>query len=161
MATNQGIFSKKWLNPTPGINLKQFVEIPNSRGPTWEITKLDETLLVGKHTGAYELKEGLLDNCFDQTGVWKFMKLRQNPQYALVGTYDGLLLFKKSEGNYAWKYQTELKGIDFSSRVMEEDNEGNIWISHPYRGVYKITLNSTFSGIENVDFFNSEKWFSI
>jgi ligand-binding sensor domain-containing protein/DNA-binding CsgD family transcriptional regulator len=156
MATNQGIYLKKWINAPQTIISEKFSEVENSKSPTWALEVLDGNLLAGQHFGASEIQGNKMRNLYDQTGVWKFMQLRKNPNLALVGTYDGLLLFRKSPDGNSWQFQSQLEGIDLSCRVMEEDKNGAIWISHAYRGVYKVDLNQKKNAIESVSFYSDE-----
>ena len=43
------------------------------------------------------------------------------------------------------KFIRKLDGFQESSRVMQEDQNGDIWMTHGYKGVYKIQLNKNLS----------------
>ena len=49
----------------------------------------------------------------------------------------------------------KLDGFDESARVMEEDASGNLWVSHAYKGVYKIELDLDKQVIKDVSFYNA------
>ncbi|MCB0846350.1 MAG: hypothetical protein KDE26_24030, partial [Bacteroidetes bacterium] len=159
MATNQGIYFKKWLNLPQTLISPQFAEVSNSKSPTWTLANIDEVLLTGQHLGAGRIDVSELKRLYSQTGVWKFLHLKRYPDLMLVGTYEGLLLFEKTQDGTSWRFKHKIEGIDLSCRIMEEDEFGNIWISHPYRGVYKVEFNPSEKEITRISFYNSQQGF--
>jgi hypothetical protein len=92
-----------------------------------------------------------------QTGAWLFLPLHDHPGYVICGSYTGLFLYEQKNGTleFLWK----IKGFEESSRVMEQDEEGNIWIAHGYLGLYKIRLSDDLREVVNSDFYNSKDGF--
>ncbi|MCB0837397.1 MAG: hypothetical protein KDD99_12085, partial [Bacteroidetes bacterium] len=121
MATNQGIYFKKWLNLPQTLISPQFAEVANSKSPTWTLANIDEVLLTGQHLGAGWIDVSELKRLYSQTGVWKFLHLKRYPDLMLVGTYEGLLLFEKTQDGTSWRFKHKIEGIDLSCRIMEED----------------------------------------
>ena len=64
----------------------------------------------------------------DIKGAWKFLALKSNPNFVIEGTYSGLYLYEVK--NEKWELVGKIKGFDESARILEEDNEGNIWVTH-------------------------------
>ncbi len=54
-----------------------------------------------------------------------------------------------------WKLVQKLEGFNESARVFEEDADGNIWVSHAYKGLYKIKISENLKSIEKITFYNS------
>ncbi len=159
LATNQGIYYQDWRKPTGPLYPKRFRRVEGAVGPTWSLVNLDGHLIAGLHGGAYEIREGQAFQLADIQGAWKFIQLKEHPHLAIGGTYDGLMLYEKNPQSQTWELVGPLKGLDESARVMEQDHEGHIWISHPYRGVYRVKLTADGRRIREVDFFNAEDGF--
>jgi DNA-binding CsgD family transcriptional regulator len=49
-----------------------------------------------------------------------------------------------------------LEGFDESARVFEQDREGYIWVSHAYKGLYRIKLTDEVDKIEDIAFYTVE-----
>ena len=68
------------------------------------------------------------------------------------GGYTGLNIFNYTNGKFGWVKKIE--GFTESSRFVTLDKDNNIWVSHPYHGVFKIVHNadnsySTFTYANN------------
>lgn len=159
LATNQGIFFQNWTNPPIPLYPGKFQLVEDSKGPSWAMGKLDQTLIAGKHRGAFEIKDGQAKQISRIPGAWKFMVLNHHPNLAIGGNYTGLVLYEREDVDAPWQEKRALEGFEESSRVFEQDKEGHIWISHAYRGVYRVSLSSSGDQIETVDFYNSEDGF--
>ena len=55
------------------------------------------------------------------------------------GTYSGIILFRWEKGS--WKFVRQIAGFNESFRVFEEDEQGNIWMSHGFKGIYRVRLS--------------------
>jgi len=148
LGTNQGLYRKPWRpNESTGQNIP-FSLLPNTKGQIWGLNRIDESLIVGRHSGADIITAEGIDNFSDIGGAWKFMELRKYPNYLLEGTYAGFYLYRKNSANpVKLENLGKLKGFDESSRIFEEDDDGNIWVSHAYRGLYKIELSGDITKI--------------
>ncbi len=159
LATNQGIYWQKWLNPPSPLLPGTFNTIPTAVGPTWSLTNLDGQLLAGQHNGTLNITDKEALSISPVQGAWKFIQLQQHPHLAIEGTYSGLLLFEKPSGSEGWTFRKRLDGFEASARVMVQDSKGQIWVSHPYRGVYRIKLSPSAEEIEQIQFYNSKHGF--
>ena len=86
-------------------------------------------------------------------GGWKYHILKRFPNYLIGGTYSGMILFKKENGS--WNFVGKVKGFDESFRVFEEDSEGNIWMSHGFKGIYKINFGNDLESVRSFRYFTS------
>jgi DNA-binding CsgD family transcriptional regulator len=59
----------------------------------------------------------------------------------VAGTYDGLVIFDTSNQKLIPKQK--IPNFTESSRFLAIDNDGFLWVSHPYHGVYKIRQSNT------------------
>ncbi|MFK7926277.1 MAG: two-component regulator propeller domain-containing protein [Bacteroidia bacterium] len=159
LATNQGIYFLDWSIPLNPLSPLPFDLVKGTRGPNWSLQNIDGNLLVGQHYGAAEIKGGRADKISPIDGAWKHLQLKSNPNYVIEGNYNGLLLYHKETGANDWTFVKKLEGFDESSRVFEEDNEGNIWVSHPYRGVFKVEIDLEAAQILSVKPYDEKDGF--
>lgn len=140
LGTNQGLFYSEWF--PNGVSLFQnldFRMIAGSQGQVWDLSLLDGQLLCGHNDGTFRVAGDKLVRISDAKGGWVIGKLLSNPDYLLQGTYNGLVLYKKDEaGNWALWHRVE--GFSGPSRYVEQDNNGSIWVSHAYKGLFRLTL---------------------
>ena len=151
LGTNQGLFVTDWQGTGQFNN---FELIPGTLGQVWSLEVLDGELLCGHNNGTF-LIEGKKAICIDQTpGGWKYMQLKKHPGLLIGGTYSGLILFKK-ESNH-WHFVKHIKRFNESFRVFEEDENGDIWMSHGFKGIYKISLNNEQDSVIYSRFYTSK-----
>lgn len=151
LGTNQGLFERN-QNKNRGL---EFQKIPGLNGQVWCLDSHNERLLIGHHNGLFSFEKGQITKISPDAGVWKLIRLSSNPDYLIAGTYTGLSLYHFSESNQNWEFIKQLEGFDESARVLEEDKDGNIWVSHVYKGLYKISLDLQNFEISSVKFYNS------
>jgi len=147
LGTNQGLYSNKSGN-------QDYELISNKASQIWGHYHLDGTDYIHSHEGTYILKDDELEPISDVQGAWKMVALKKRPGVLLQGTYEGFFVYKKKEGK-APVLIGQLTGFSESSRIFEEDDDGNIWISHAYRGLYRIKLNKAGDEIIEVRKYNS------
>lgn len=150
--TNTGLYATRWSDYYTPDERRKFSKVKQSEGQVWSLNNLDGSLLMGHHEGAFEVNGLTAHKLTNLQGVWKFLPF--SPQYALAGHYNGLAIFKKSPNG--WAYETSLNGLTESSRLLAQDQQGNVWMAHPYRGVFKIRVNLAQKNLQ-VDFFDSKQ----
>jgi ligand-binding sensor domain-containing protein/DNA-binding CsgD family transcriptional regulator len=139
LGTNQGLFTKKF-SAVGQDNTEVFKMIPGTEGQVWSLKVLNGQLLCGHNLGTFAINEREARQISDEPGLWTFIQLKDQPDYAIGGTFNGLVLFHFE--NNQWKFQTKTKGFSESSRFLSEDKDGNIWVSHGAKGVFRVTLNA-------------------
>jgi len=157
LGTNEGLYVKAWSNQENPVLSASFQLIEGSQGQVYNLQKIKDKLLLSHHNGAFEIINNKAYRLSEHRGIWKFMALRQHPDYVLCGSYNGLLLYQFKDGKLIFK--RKLAGFNESSRVFEEDETGNIWVAHGYKGVYKIKLSPALDKITQLDFYNSQHGF--
>jgi ligand-binding sensor domain-containing protein/DNA-binding CsgD family transcriptional regulator len=161
LGTNQGLFYTPWTAKSKGLAAEKFKPVENTIGQIWSLNKLGNEVIVGQHKGAFYLKENEAIPFSATQGAWKFMALNAHPGYAIGGTYSGILLYKNQNADLTgdntpdWKMIRKLDGFNESARVFEEDEEGNIWISHAYKGLFKVELSDDLMSIKKTSTYNS------
>jgi ligand-binding sensor domain-containing protein/DNA-binding CsgD family transcriptional regulator len=150
LGTNQGVFKHSW----PNQEGMQFQQVRNLPGQVWGLRALGDSLWVGHHEGPFVLHGGRIQRMSQEGGAWKFLPLQKHPDFALGGMYNGLIRYQKMKGR--WQAQEAIPGFQESCRVMEEGPEGHIWVTHFYRGLFRLTLGPELQRIEAVKRFGKQ-----
>ncbi|MEM6345128.1 MAG: triple tyrosine motif-containing protein [Bacteroidota bacterium] len=159
LGTNQGIYYRDWPQAADPLNRLPFEVLAGTQGANWDLRTLDGNLLVSQHYGAAEIRDGKAQKISNTGGAWTHLQLHTHPQYAVEGNYDGLLLYQKQANNNRWQFVKKLEGFNESSRILEQDLAGNIWISHPYRGVFKVRIDPIQAKIISLKSYGKEDGF--
>lgn len=141
--TSSGLYALEASARPQLFNRTSFTLVPGTEGQVWGLAVLQDRLLMGHHEGAFEItRSGNQHNSRKLSagpGTWNFTLLPGDLQKMVAGTYEGLELY--TLGPKGWEWQRKLKGLNESSRFLVPDEQGNIWMAHPYRGIYKLKLN--------------------
>ena len=119
--------------------------VSNSEGQAYSLSVVDNQLFLGHNEGAFVIKDGSAEYVPGIKGVWCFLPLKDHPGYLLAGTYSGLALFEEKNGRFS--FVRKLKGFDESSRLIQQDELGNIWMSHGYKGIFRLTLSGNLDEV--------------
>lgn len=151
-ATSNGLYTaekKSYYNPT---EQNIYTKISSTEGQCWGLNVIDDRLYLGHTLGAFEvLENGTTQQLSEIFGAWKFVKMDDFTM--IVGTYYGIELYRKKNGN--WVYSHRLEGFNESSRIMFRDIKQNIWISHPYKGLFRMRFSEDFETMQ-VDTINDD-----
>ncbi|WP_347158660.1 hypothetical protein [Pontibacter chitinilyticus] len=150
LGTNQGLFYSDW-NPTaaPLFQSLNFRMIPDSQGQVWDLSVLDGELLCGHNEGTFRVKADKLERISEVKGGWDIKKLNSNPAYLVQGTYTGLVLYTKDKQG-KWAFDHKLEGFREPVNHVEQDNTGHLWATHPYKGLYRLTLSDDLRRVKKV-----------
>lgn len=123
------------------FNLGNFTEVNNAKGQTWGLANINNQLLMGHHEGAFTIKNNTAIPMSLNKGFWNFIPLSNSfsSNQILAGCYNGLVLFNFTNGQFT--QNKAIPGFNESSRFVTLDNDDNIWVSHPYHGVFRIIKN--------------------
>ncbi len=116
-----------------------FTLVNNTKGQNWGLAEINNQLMLGHHEGAFEIKGKVSQLISSSPGFWNFIPMSGiSPSTQMVaGNYKGLAIFDFINGRFVQSKQ--IPGFTESSRFIALDNEDNIWVSHPYHGVFKIS----------------------
>ena len=130
VGTNQGLFFKKYKSND------QFKFIKGTKGQVWSIFEHDNTLFCGHDRGTFTIDNGSAISIFSNSGTWKFTAIPGNSNLLLQGNYYGLSVLEKR--NNKWCFRNKLQGFDYSSKYVEITKDFEIFVSHEYKGVFRI-----------------------
>lgn len=113
-------------------------------GLTWNVSVINNQLLTGRDDGFWKISDHRATQVSSSPGYWTYQAVdAASSRQIAAGNYTGIHLFEEKNGNYI--DAGAIKDFDESSRYVETDGN-SIWVSHPYRGVFKIDLaNRTIS----------------
>ncbi len=131
--TNTGVFIADWKAYYNPLEANHFDMVRNSSGQIWSLYSTNDHLLIGQHEGSFQVKNGYAQKLEDKS-TWLYLPLEED--FLIAGNYDGLSLFQLQNGQY--QFSGNFQGLNESSRIMVKGSNNNYWMSHPYRGVFKI-----------------------
>jgi len=139
MGTSNGLYSVP-LQPLPDLSFSKgsFTAVNNTKGQTWGLAQINNQLLLGHHEGAFVVNNNNATSISSNKGFWNFVPLSDNyPVSGIVsGGYNGLNIFSYNNGQF--RFVKTIEDFNESSRFVTLDKDKNIWVSHPYHGVFKI-----------------------
>lgn len=154
LGTNQGLFTSPWLPENGNLfNSFDFKLIPNSQGQVWDLSQIDNQLICGHNDGTFNIMGDRMEKISTISGGWTIKKLNSNPNYLIQGTYTGLVIFAK-DASGKWKFSHKIAGFGEPSRYVEQDNKGDIWVSHAYKGLYKLALSSDLKKVIRISYYD-------
>ncbi|WP_342330547.1 two-component regulator propeller domain-containing protein [Pedobacter sp. FW305-3-2-15-E-R2A2] len=146
LGTNQGLFYSPWTSGQDLFSSFDFKLIPGSQGQVWDLTIIDGQLICGHNNGTFNVMGNKLEKISNTNGGWTIKKLDDGQDCLIQGTYNGLLIYKK-DAKGIWRFHHKIAGFDEPSRYVERDAKGDIWVSHAYKGLYKLTLSPDLSRV--------------
>ena len=142
VGTNQGLFFKKYKSN------ELFKQIPRTIGQVWNLTIIDGELFCGHNEGSFLINNGTATKIPQTAGTWGFKKPTNSSDLILEGNYSGFNVLYKNKG--LWKVRNKINGFDISSRFFEITSNGDILVSHGYKGIYKLSLSSDLFSLKSV-----------
>ena len=138
--TSNGLYSVILENLTDlSFSKGVFEPVKNTRGQTWSLASINNKVLLGHHDGAFEINGNTARQLSKEPGFWNFIPLTNvfpTPDIA-AGNYSGIRFLNFNANNF--KAGDKILNFEESSRYLTIDTDGNLWVSHPYHGVYKIS----------------------
>jgi ligand-binding sensor domain-containing protein/DNA-binding CsgD family transcriptional regulator len=119
-----------------------FTAVKNTIGQVWGLSEINDKLLMGHHEGAFTVTGTIASKIVtSSSGVWNFLPESSilPTEKIIAGNYKGILILNTTNGKIT--EGQKINNFEESSRYVAIDRYENIWVSHPYHGVYKITKN--------------------
>jgi ligand-binding sensor domain-containing protein/DNA-binding CsgD family transcriptional regulator len=152
VGTNQGLYAARFSEISGAGNLdEKFRLIKGTEGQVWSLEVIDNTLFCGHNFGSFQIDGFTARQISDIRGFWSFLKLPGFDNMIIAGTYTGLVRLVNVNGR--WSFLDEVDGFRESSRSMFLDEYQNLWVSHGYRGLYKLRMNNTFDTVTHAQLF--------
>jgi DNA-binding CsgD family transcriptional regulator len=157
LGTNQGLYFKYLDDERIERNGSNFKPIARLKGQVWSLKLIGDELFCGHNKGAYLIYGSEVKKIGKIPGTWMYMQSEKYPNRIIAGTYTGLILFEKVDGK--WLFKKRIFDFKESSRMMFFDEDETIWMSHGFKGEFKIKLTETYHSIVENKFYNTKKGF--
>jgi len=151
LGTNQGLYVKPFNSRTATAD---FVLVENTAGQVWTLEEVDGQLLCGHSQGIFVIADNTATQISKQPGVWKIISLKDAPEKLIAGHYQGLAILKKS--NMQWQFKKNIEGFNESSRYLYQDKDGNLWVGHSGKGIFKMNIDYDSGVVADLSQFTSE-----
>lgn len=145
LGTNQGLFYKE-------KGSEDFKLIQGTEGQVWCLKIYDDTLFCGHNLGTFEVNEGSARLITDKMGTWDIVPIKEKQNFLLQGHYNGINIIEKKNGK--WQYRNEIEGFNISSRYLAIDSQSKVFVSHEWKGIFKLNIDDDFKKVIN---YNIEK----
>ncbi len=147
LGTSNGLY-KTQLLPEKDLSYMKgsFQPVQNTQGQVWNLSQVNGKLLMGHHDGAFEITGNTTKVIDNTSGFWTFLPYSNvMPSSVMIaGTYQGINFYDYKNGSFENK---NIVAHFESARFVCMDNN-NIWIAHPYKGIYKVQLPGTRANIK-------------
>jgi ligand-binding sensor domain-containing protein/DNA-binding CsgD family transcriptional regulator len=118
-----------------------FATVPDAYGQAWGVNLINGKLLLSRHDGAFELTDKGTRPISTAQGYWNFLSYSPTnvaKPIVLAGNYNGISILNHINNEFS--VAGNITNFSESSRFVVADGKNNVWVSHPYKGVYKIAL---------------------
>lgn len=137
LGTNQGLYVTDYpllLNEEAKLNF-----VPGTEGQVWSVTKFDNKLFCGGGNSLIILDGDKISRLPGIRGVWAVAPLRHYPDHLIAGTYGGLFIIKKKNGE--WTLSHRIVGPGYSAKTMYvEEMSKAVWLANKEKGLYRMIL---------------------
>lgn len=156
LGTSNGLYKVITLdNPQNLSIIKSKLEpVQNTEGEVWNLSAVNNQLLMGHHNGAYVIDHNTAVPLDNHSGFWTFLPMSSIAPSTLMvaGNYLGLSFYRFQNGQFA---KSNINASFESARFVVVENEHTIWVAHPYKGIYRIKLKGNDS--TEVKLYNHNK----
>ncbi|WP_405294289.1 triple tyrosine motif-containing protein [Algibacter sp. Ld11] len=145
LGSNQGLFCK----PIKGDGNFEFV--PKTQGQVWCLEVIDNQLFCGHNSGTFLIEDKQANKIANTQGTWQIKTVPGRENLLIQGNYNGLNILEKTDAG--WSFKNKVEGFNISSRYFEFLDSEKLLVSHEYKGVFKVEVDSA---LENVIGFNQD-----
>ena len=151
--TNRGLFYASWPRLQESDNKNIFKIVPGTEGQVWSLSVIDNNLFCGHNSGVCIIQNNKAEWISKEPGGWTFIRPTNHKSLLLCGTYNGLIRFEKINGK--WENGGKVKNFSESSRFLANAGKNSFWMSHGYKGIYKIVLNNSLDSAIQINLFDT------
>ncbi len=151
VGTNQGLYVAKRNALIEKEENGIFKIIPGTEGQVWFLQVIDGQVFCGHNFGCFLINDVRATKISNERGFWTIIKCKDMPGTFIAGLYDGLGVITKK--NEIWKFERKIDGFNISCKNVLQDAYGTIWVSHGYRGLYSLKLDSELRKAIEVHFY--------
>lgn len=152
LGTNQGLFYKKVTTKS------RFNFVEGTKGQVWSLKYFYGTVFCGHDKGTFIIKDNQAKLITGEIGTWTLDSIKGSPNLLIQGNYKGLSIIELKNGQ--WSYRNKIEGFNISSRYFEFIDNHELLVSHEYKGVYKVRMDTGYQKVidfEKLDIKNGAK----
>lgn len=114
--------------------------VEGAEGHCWNLEVIDGILYSNHNTGIYRIFNNKFFPVENRTGTFDMFKPPGGPGKIFIGTYTGISTYEPVNNAL-----TEYEDVNFPVKKILFENDGIIWATHPYEGVYRIGIGETYN----------------
>ncbi len=119
----------------------EFTSVPGTKGSAWGLYEVNNNLLMAHHDGAYKVENDKIFPIDTHTSYFNFFPFYSvQPSSLIVAGDENGLDFLEYKNN-TFLSHNNMPGFSQFCQFAAIDNNGIIWVAHPYRGVYKVNVS--------------------
>ncbi|HEY0057628.1 MAG TPA: triple tyrosine motif-containing protein [Flavisolibacter sp.] len=120
-----------------------FEPVLNTKGQVWTLSQINGKLLMGHNEGAFVIENGKASPLDPTSGFWTFQPMNNvlPSSRILAGTYNGVNFYDYENGRFT---NPSIHAHFESARFVANEN-GHLWIAHPYKGIFRVDFDSAQS----------------
>ena len=144
IGTTKGIFYEK--------DRGTFTMLPGVDGGIWNLYNFHNTVYACHDSSVQEIYRDKAKMIIKHPWVMSLCALEKRTDRMIMGTYNtGIWLLQNKDGKWSKK---RINGFEEETRNILEDEEGNIWISHLNKGIWKLKLNEDMDSVISNTFYD-------
>lgn len=136
IGTNQGLFYK------PFLSKESFKFIEGTKGQVWCLKEINNQLFCGHNLGTFIVSGSQVTEISSIDGTWDIKPIPKT-NLLLQGNYNGLNVLENRGGE--WRFRNRIEGFQNSSKYFELLDEHTVFVSHEYKGVYRIEVDNDYT----------------
>jgi DNA-binding CsgD family transcriptional regulator len=135
IGTSTGLYATA-LDTSTNISLSKssFKLVPGTEGQVWNLSEVNGVLFMGHHEGSFVINKGVAFRFDNFSGFWNFFPFNNGSPLMVAGNYKGVNFYDFENGRFI---NNNGKAHFESSRIIAIEGK-DIWVAHPYKGVYKV-----------------------
>lgn len=149
LATNRGLYAV----PYPLSTLRTDRPETLLKGQIWSVDTIGSTLYVGGDGGLWTgSASGGFTKVPEISGTWCVIPVPGHPGRALASTYAGFFILDTTSPRPS--VINRVSGFDDNAGRFFFDRNGNLWMAHWMRGIYRMRLTPDLKRFASVDLFD-------
>ena len=123
-----------------------FRPVPGTTGSVWNISKIDGVPYIAHDQGLFTLDNRMeAKPLFTGSGVMSIVQCNTDKSAYICGTYNGLVLLRKSAGGLS--FVSDVANYSGFCRSMHMDTNDRLWIRDSHKGFIRLSLDKDFTRV--------------
>ena len=138
-STSNGLYTLPVKDIYESDKKNVFSLVSKTNGQTWGTQIINGHLYCAHHQGPLQITPNFeAQKIKGASSAWKFIPLKDD--LIALGHFNGINIYKQAQNGALTPY-SKVENLNESSRILVFDDNENLWMSHPYKYVYKINFS--------------------